>query len=111
MEDDRDILGKADALLRRHVPPRSSAADGADVTFFYRGNEAAAREGGRELRLLGGKAQVATQRDRQRHAGAFERPRNGCNRSHAHQLGRYAAHGKSHEAHQRLEPKLLCPCA
>jgi hypothetical protein len=31
MEDDRDILGKADALLRRHVPPRSSATDGADV--------------------------------------------------------------------------------
>ncbi|MGD9953892.1 MAG: hypothetical protein AB7S87_15045 [Burkholderiales bacterium] len=29
MADDRDILGKADALLRRHVPGR--AADGADV--------------------------------------------------------------------------------
>jgi hypothetical protein len=31
MEDDRDILGKADALLRRHVPPRTGPADGADV--------------------------------------------------------------------------------
>ncbi len=31
MEDDRDILGKADALLRRHVPPRTGSTDGADV--------------------------------------------------------------------------------
>jgi hypothetical protein len=31
MEDDRDILGKADALLRRHVPPRAESGDGADV--------------------------------------------------------------------------------
>ena len=31
MEDDRDILGKADALLRRHVPPRTGSPDGADV--------------------------------------------------------------------------------
>jgi hypothetical protein len=31
MEDDRDILGKADALLRRHVPPRTGPAAGADV--------------------------------------------------------------------------------
>ena len=31
MEDDRDILGKADALLRRHVPPRTGSTDGPDV--------------------------------------------------------------------------------
>ena len=31
MEDDRDILGKADALLRRHVSPRTGSGDGADV--------------------------------------------------------------------------------
>ncbi len=31
MADDRDILGKADALLRRHVPPRPGSADGSDV--------------------------------------------------------------------------------
>lgn len=31
MEEDRDILGKADALLRRHVPPRSPSREGADV--------------------------------------------------------------------------------
>ena len=30
MADDRDILGKADALLRRHVPPHT-AGDGRDV--------------------------------------------------------------------------------
>ncbi len=30
MADDRDILGKADALLRRHVPP-NTAGDGRDV--------------------------------------------------------------------------------
>ncbi len=30
-EDDRDILGKADALLRRHVPPRTGSGSGADV--------------------------------------------------------------------------------
>ena len=30
MADDRDILGKADALLRRHVPP-SATGDGTDV--------------------------------------------------------------------------------
>ncbi|MBL0140531.1 MAG: hypothetical protein IPP91_00250 [Betaproteobacteria bacterium] len=30
MEDDRDILGKADALLRRHVPPRAEDGDSAD---------------------------------------------------------------------------------
>jgi len=30
MEDDRDLLGKADALLRRHVPPRADAGEGAD---------------------------------------------------------------------------------
>ena len=28
MADDRDILGKADALLRRHVPPRAAAEPG-----------------------------------------------------------------------------------
>jgi len=26
-EDDRDILGKADALLRRHVPPRAESGE------------------------------------------------------------------------------------
>ena len=31
MEDDRDLLGKADALLRRHVPPRADAGEGADI--------------------------------------------------------------------------------
>ena len=31
MEEDRDILGKADALLRRHAPSRSGAPDGGDV--------------------------------------------------------------------------------
>jgi hypothetical protein len=31
MADDSDILGKADALLRRHVPPRATAAEGSDV--------------------------------------------------------------------------------
>jgi len=31
MEDDRDILGKADALLRRHVPPRAGSGEGPDV--------------------------------------------------------------------------------
>ena len=31
MEDDRDILGKADALLRRHAPHRAGAAEGTDV--------------------------------------------------------------------------------
>lgn len=30
MADDRDILGKADALLRRHVPP-TTTGDGRDV--------------------------------------------------------------------------------
>ena len=35
MEDDRDILGKADALLRRHVPPRAGSGDGADVPLLY----------------------------------------------------------------------------
>lgn len=30
-EEDRDILGKADALLRRHVPPRASPGEGADI--------------------------------------------------------------------------------
>jgi hypothetical protein len=30
MEDDRDLLGKADALLRRHVPPRATG-EGTDV--------------------------------------------------------------------------------
>jgi hypothetical protein len=31
MADDRDILGKADALLRRHAPPRPGTPDGSDV--------------------------------------------------------------------------------
>lgn len=31
MADDRDILGKADALLRRHVPLRAGSGDGTDV--------------------------------------------------------------------------------
>lgn len=31
MEDDRDILGKADALLRRHAPHRAGAGEGTDV--------------------------------------------------------------------------------
>lgn len=31
MEDDGDILGKADALLRRHVPPRPGAGEATDV--------------------------------------------------------------------------------
>jgi hypothetical protein len=31
MADDRDILGKADALLRRHAPARPGSGDGSDV--------------------------------------------------------------------------------
>jgi hypothetical protein len=31
MSDDRDILGKADALLRRHVPPRTESIDDVPV--------------------------------------------------------------------------------
>ena len=31
MSDDRDILGKADALLRRHSPARTASGEGADV--------------------------------------------------------------------------------
>ena len=31
MENDRDILGKADALLRRHAPARPEHGEGADV--------------------------------------------------------------------------------
>jgi hypothetical protein len=31
MEEDRDILGKADALLRRHAPSRPGAPEGGDV--------------------------------------------------------------------------------
>ena len=31
MADDRDILGKADALLRRHVPPRPGSGEASDV--------------------------------------------------------------------------------
>jgi hypothetical protein len=31
MSDDHDILGKADALLRRHVPPRAESADDVPV--------------------------------------------------------------------------------
>jgi hypothetical protein len=31
LADDRDILGKADALLRRHVPPRTGSGDSGDV--------------------------------------------------------------------------------
>jgi hypothetical protein len=31
MSDDHDILGKADALLRRHVPPRTESADDVPV--------------------------------------------------------------------------------
>ncbi len=31
MADDRDILGKADALLRRHSPARPASPDGGDV--------------------------------------------------------------------------------
>ncbi|NJD89837.1 MAG: hypothetical protein FIB05_17705 [Betaproteobacteria bacterium] len=34
MDEDRDILGKADALLRRHVPPRPGASEGADVPLL-----------------------------------------------------------------------------
>jgi hypothetical protein len=31
MQDDHDILGKADALLRRHVPQNAGSGEGADV--------------------------------------------------------------------------------
>ena len=61
MADDRDILGKADALLRRHVPPPGAASDGADVPVLT------------ELITPGGHAAPAVRRRPPRPRGADPR--------------------------------------